>query len=60
MKFGTVDINTTDVDFSIWKWNDFLKFYEAGLKGQITETPEEVAAVLGVKVPIQKPKPADG
>ena len=57
MKFGSVDINTTDVDFSTWKWNDFQKFYDNGLKGQITETPEEVAAVLGVKVPMQKPKP---
>jgi len=57
MIFGTVDINTVDIDFSTWKWSDFLKFYENGLKGQVTETPEEVAKVLGVKVPVQKPKP---
>jgi hypothetical protein len=57
MKFGSVDINTTDVDFTTWTWNDFLKFYESGLKGQIEESPEEVAKVLGVKIPVQKPKP---
>jgi len=57
MKFGNVDINTKDVDFSTWLYKDFLVFYENGLKGNVTESPEEIAKVLGVKIPVQKPKP---
>lgn len=55
MKFGIVDINTTDVDFSKWTYKEFVVFYDAGLKGNVTETPEEVAKALGIKVPVQKP-----
>ena len=57
MKFGNVDINTKDVDFSTWLYKDFLTLYDNALKGKVTETPEEIAKVLGVKVPVQKPKP---
>ena len=57
MKFGNVDINTKDVDFSTWLYKDFLVLYENGLKGNVTESPEEIAKILGVKVPVQKPKP---
>ncbi len=57
MKFGNVDINET-IDWSQWSWKDFLSFYDNSLKGQVVESPEEIAKVLGVKVPVQKPKPA--
>ncbi len=56
MKFGNVDINET-INWSGWSWKDFLQFYDNSLKGHATETPEEIAKVLGVKVPVQKPKP---
>lgn len=56
MKFGSVDINDS-LDWSEWKWKDFLSFYESSLKGNVTETPEEIAIKLGVKV--QKTKKAE-
>jgi len=52
MQFGTVDINTDGWDK--WSWKDFLDFYDQSLKGKVTETPEEIARVLGVKVPVKK------
>lgn len=57
MKFGTVDVNTKDVDYSTWLYKDFLTLYDSALKGNVTESPEEIAKILGVKVPVQKPKP---
>ena len=57
MKFGNVDINET-IDWSAWSWKDFLQFYDT-LKDHVTESPEEIAKVLGVKVPVQKPKGAE-
>jgi hypothetical protein len=54
MKFGDTDVNES-LDWSAWKWEDFLSFYNTSLKN-VKETPEEVAKVLGVKVPVQKPK----
>jgi len=53
-QFGKVSINP-DCKWSEWKWKDFMSFYENSCK-DITETPEEVAKVLGVKIPVQKPK----
>lgn len=57
MKFGNVDINVNDPmnDWSKWSWNDFLSLYNSSLKGHVTETPEEIAKSLGVKLP-DKPK----
>jgi hypothetical protein len=54
MKFGDTDVNET-LDWSAWSWKDFLDFYATSLKN-VKESPEEVAKVLGVKVPVQKPK----
>jgi hypothetical protein len=56
MKFGEVDINTTDpsVNWKDWTWKEFLNFYEHSVKGHATETPEEIAKALGVKVPKAK------
>jgi len=51
MKFGSVDINPDGWDK--WSWKDFLDFYDQSLKGKVTETPEEIAHVLGVKVPVK-------
>lgn len=57
MKFGDTDVNP-DVNWSEWSWKDFLSFYETSLQN-VKETPEEIAKVLGVKVPVQKPKKTD-
>lgn len=57
MKFGDTDVNET-LNWSEWSWKDFLSFYETSLKN-VKETPEEVAKVLGVKIPVQKPKKAE-
>ncbi len=57
MKFGDTDVNDT-LDWSKWSWKDFLSFYESNLKN-VTDPPEEVAKVLGVKIPVQKPKKAE-
>jgi len=54
MKFGNVDINDS-LDWSKWTWVQFVDFYDHSLKGKVTETPEEIAKVLGVKLP-DKPK----
>lgn len=54
MKFGDTDINE-NIDWSKWTWKEFLSFYENSLKN-VKETPEEIAKILGVKVPVQKPK----
>lgn len=53
MKFGNVDINTTDqsVNWKAWTWKEFLSFYETSLKNKVTESPEEIAMALGVRVP---------
>jgi len=48
MKIGNVDINP-DVGWDSWTWPDFLSFYDTSLKGNVTESPEEVAKLLGVK-----------
>lgn len=56
MKIGNADINPTDPQWEKWSWEDFLSFYEHSLKGHVTETPEEVAKLLGVKVPKEKPE----
>ncbi|MBE3086891.1 MAG: hypothetical protein IMZ64_11820 [Bacteroidetes bacterium] len=53
MQFGKVDINPKVGDFT---WKEFLDFYEHSLKGNVTETPEEIAQALGVKVPKVKLK----
>jgi hypothetical protein len=50
MIFGKVDINET-VQWSKWSWVQFMDFYEHSLKGKVIETPEEIAKVLGVKLP---------
>jgi hypothetical protein len=55
MIFGKVDIDTT-LNWADWTWEEFLGFYESSLKGQVDDTPETVAKVLGIKVPVQKPK----
>ena len=57
MKFGPVDIDET-LDWAKWEWEEFLAFYKTSLK-EVKETPEEIAKVLGVKVPVQKPKKAE-
>jgi hypothetical protein len=56
MKFGNVDINTTDpsVKWEKWTWKEFLNFFDHSLKGNVTQTPEEIGKALGVKVPKQK------
>lgn len=61
MKFGEVDINTTDpsVKWKEWTWKEFLNFYEHSLKAHVTETPEDIAKALGVKVPKIKLKGSD-
>jgi len=56
MKFGKVDINTKDVDWSKVSWNGFREIYNNSLKGNVTESPEFVAEKLGVKVPIPDKK----
>lgn len=56
MKFGNADINVKDIDWSKVTWKEFLVAYEHGLKGNVTETPEEIGKALGVKVPKAKPK----
>lgn len=56
MKFGKVDINEKAPKWETWTWKDFLSFYESSLKGNVTETPEEIAHALGVKVPKVKLK----
>jgi hypothetical protein len=53
--FGKVNIKD-DNQWETWSWKDFLSFYDNSLKGQVTESPEEIAKVLGVKIPVQKPK----
>ena len=53
-RFGDTEVNH-ELDWSAWSWKDFLNFYDTSLKN-VKETPEEVAKVLGVKVPVQKPK----
>ena len=55
-QFGKVSVNP-DCKWDTWSWKDFLSFYENSLKGHVTESPEEIAKVLGVKIPVQKPKP---
>jgi len=55
MQFGNVSFNP-DVNWSEWTWDQFMDLYNSSLKGEVTDTPEEVAKVLGVKVPVQKPK----
>ena len=52
MKFGTIDINTKDVDWSTVTWKQFLETYNNSLKGNVKESPEEIAKALGVKVPL--------
>ena len=58
MKFGSVDINT-EVNWSEWSWKDFQDFYDSSLKGNVTESPEDIAKALGVKVPKTKQKSGD-
>jgi hypothetical protein len=58
MKFGKVDINPTDPQWHKWPWDKFLVFYDARCKGNMKETPEEVAEKLGVKVPVPKKEKA--
>lgn len=53
MKFGGVDINP-DCNWKEWTWKEFLNFFEHSLKGNVTETPEEIGRALGVKVPGKK------
>lgn len=52
MQFGTVDINPDG--WEKWTFKQFEEFYDQSLKGKVTETPEEIARVLGVKVPVKK------
>ena len=54
MKFGDTDVNEK-LDWSKWTWEEFLSFYKTSLKN-VKETPEEIGKILGVKVPVQKPK----
>jgi hypothetical protein len=56
MKFGKVDINTTSpsVKWKDWTWKEFQNFYDHSLKGNVTETIEEIGKALGVKVPKSK------
>lgn len=42
-------------DWSKWTWVQFMDLYNSSLKGHVTETPEEIAKSLGVKLP-DKPK----
>jgi hypothetical protein len=48
-----VDINPIVKEMT---WKEFLDFYEHSLKGNCTETPEEIGKALGVKVPKAKEK----
>lgn len=57
MIFGSVDINPVDPKWDKWTWKEFTAFYDSSLRGNVKESPEEIAKVLGVKVPVQKPKP---
>mgnify|MGYP001210623168 CR=1 FL=1 len=60
MKFGKVDINTNDMDWSEVTWKEFLVAYDLSLAGIVTETPEEIGRAIGVKVPKEKvPKGGD-
>jgi hypothetical protein len=52
MKFGTVDINPNG--WNKWTFEQFKEFYDQSLKGKVTETPEEIAKVLGVPIPVKK------
>ena len=56
MKFGTVDINTKDVDFTTWTFEEFKALYNSALKGHVKESLEEVAKALGMVIP-EKVKP---
>jgi hypothetical protein len=58
MKFGKVDINENS-EWDKWSWKDFLSFYEHSLKGNVTESPEEIGKALGVKIPRAKEKSGD-
>lgn len=53
MMFGTVDVNS-DVNWAEWTWEQFQGFYDTSLKGNVTDTPEAIAKVLGVKIPPKK------
>ena len=53
MKFGSVDINPVVKEFT---WKEFQDFYEHSLKGNVTETAEEIADKLGIKIPKSKQK----
>jgi len=55
MKIGSVDINEK-LDWSAWTWSEFLNFYDGSLKGNVTETPEQVAKLLNIKPPLIKLK----
>jgi len=52
-QFGKVSINDK-LDWSKWTWTEFMNFYDS-IKSGVTETPEEIAGSLGVKLP-DKPK----
>jgi len=52
MKFWKVDINVIDVDWTKVSWKEFQETYNHSLKGNVTESPEEIAKALGVKVPL--------
>jgi len=52
--FGKVSINP-NCGWDKWTWKQFMDFYNSSCK-EVKETPEEVAKVLGVKIPVQKPK----
>jgi hypothetical protein len=53
MQFGKVDINPIVGEFT---WKEFQEFYDKSLKGNVTESSEEIGKALGVKVPKVKEK----
>jgi hypothetical protein len=48
MQFGKVSINPIVGEFN---WKEFQDLYEHSLKGNVTETAEEIADKLGIKIP---------
>jgi len=54
VKFGDTEVNDA-LDWSKWTYKELVNFCETSIKNA-KETPEEIAKVLGVKVPVQKPK----
>lgn len=51
MKFGNIDINDKDPQWNTWKWSAFVSFYETNIKPHASDSIEDIAKALGVKIP---------